>query len=165
MRMLLYGWPQCPSSRQDQSRWASSNLDLEQRVGEIRCTATWHSKTRRNRPIAWTVETNAKLRQWRLRRLGKPYIFMEEGGPARQFYYYLNEKFKRALKEARIPKCTLHDIRRTVGTRLAEANVNEAVAAAYLGHTDISTTGKFYQRIRKEVLKDTVDRLRGTGTF
>lgn len=142
-----------------------SNLDLEQRVGEIRCTAVWKSKTRRNRPTAWTSETNAKLRQWRLLRLGKPYVFMEEDGPARQFYYYLNKKFRQALMEAKIPKCTLHDIRRTVGTRLAEAGVNEAVAAAYLGHTDISTTVKFYQRIRKEVLKDTVDRLRGTGTF
>ncbi len=37
--------------------------------------------------------------------------------------------------------------------RLAEAGVNEAVVAAYLGHTDISTTAKFYQRIRKGVPK------------
>ncbi len=68
------------------------------------------------------------------------------------------------MKEAKIEKCTLHDIRRTVGTRLAEADVNEPVAAAYLGHTDIGTTVKFYQRIRAEVLEDTVEKLRQTGT-
>lgn len=55
-------------------------------------------------------------------------------------------------------------VNRTVGTRLAEAGVNEAVAAAYLGHTDITTTAKFYQRIRAEVLRDTVEKLRRTGT-
>jgi len=63
-----------------------------------------------------------------------------------------------------MPHCTLHDIRRTVGTRLAEAGINEAIAAAYLGHTDIHTTAKFYQKIRTEVLKDTVDKMRCTGT-
>ena len=47
---------------------------------------------------------------------------------------------------------------------MAEAGVNEAVASAYLGHTDIATTAKFYQRIRAEVLRDTVEKLRRTGT-
>jgi len=69
-----------------------------------------------------------------------------------------------AVKATKIERCTLHDIRRTVGTRLAEAGVNEAVAAAYLGHSDIRTTQRFYQKIRPEVLKETVRRLKRTGT-
>ena len=58
----------------------------------------------------------------------------------------------------------MHDVRRTVGTRLAEADVNQAVAAAYLGHADIRTTVKFYQKIRPEFLKETMLRMRKTGT-
>jgi len=68
------------------------------------------------------------------------------------------------VKAAKIKHCTMHDIRRTVGTRLAEANENEAVAGAYLGRADIRTTLKFYQRIRPQVLRGTVRKMRGTGT-
>jgi integrase len=142
--------------------WAK--LDLEERVGEVVCTERWKTKTRKSRPIAWSEETNERLKLWRLRRLGKTYVFAEENTRPRKFYESMKRRFDRAVEKAGIERCTPHDLRRTVGTRLAEAGVNEAVAAAYLGHADISTTVKFYQRIRKEVLKETVDRLRATGT-
>ena len=141
-----------------------TDINVRERTGLIKCTATWKSKTRRNRPIAWTEETAARLAKWRLHRLNKPYLFIEEGDAPRGCYYHLQKKFKHAVKKIGIPHCTLHDIRRTVGTRLAEAGINEAIAAAYLGHTDIHTTAKFYQKIRTEVLKDTVDKMRRTGT-
>ncbi len=73
--------------------------------------------------------------------------------------YYINRKFRRALKRSEIEKCKLHDIRSTVGTRLAEVDVNQAITAKFLGHNDIATTAKYYQKIRREVLRATLEKL------
>jgi len=135
-------------------RW--EDLDLEAGPGYIRCTTSWQSKTRHSRAIAWSDETSRRLAEWRLSRLGETYVFDTEGQRERGYYRHIQPKFAAAVKAAKIKHWTMHDIRRTVGTRLAEANVNDAVAAAYLGHADIRTTVKFYQRIRPEVLRETV---------
>jgi len=143
-------------------RW--EDLDLTKGLGRIQCTSSWQSKTRQSRPIAWADDTSARLAKWRLSRLGQPYVFDLEGQRQRGFYRHIQPKFAAAVKVAKLDHCTMHDIRRTVGTRLAEADVNQAVAAAYLGHADIRTTVKFYQKIRPEVLKETMLRMRKTGT-
>jgi len=106
-----------------------------------------------------------RLKRWRLRRVGRRFVFRNEDEPERAHYRRIRDLFDDAVTEAKIvPRRTLHDIRRTVGTRLATANINQKVAAALLGHRDIATTARFYQTIDDEVIKKTVLKIRGAGT-
>ena len=57
-----------------------------------------------------------------------------------------------------------HDLRKTVGTLLAERGVNQKVAAEYLGHATSTTTERYYQRVQDETLRAVVVNLRPTGT-
>ena len=76
-----------------------------------------------------------------------------------------SEKIAAAIEAAQsgILRRTLHDLRKTVGTRLAAAGINQKVAAAFLGHRDIATTARFYQEIEDEVIKQTVMKVRGNN--
>lgn len=47
-----------------------------------------------------------------------------------------------------VPRVRPQDLRRTVGTRLALAGVNAGIAARVLGHSDVSTTLRFYTRVQ-----------------
>ena len=143
-------------------RWV--DLDLDDGTGMIRCGADWRSKTRRNRFIAFTPATAGRLRKWRLRHGFVPFAFANEGEKHRATYNRIRLKFERAVIAAGIGHCTLHDLRRTVGTLLAERGVNQRVAAEVLGHSDMRTTARFYQTVRPETVKAAVLNLRPTGT-
>lgn len=49
-----------------------------------------------------------------------------------------------ALRKAGVPHLSLHDLRRTFGTHLAAAGVDEAALKALMGHSDIRTTQEHY---------------------
>lgn len=51
---------------------------------------------------------------------------------------------RRACATLKIPFRPMHKIRKTYGTTLIENNVSEALIAKQMGHTDISTTKKYY---------------------
>ena len=70
-----------------------------------------------------------------------------------------------AVKRAGIGRnVTLHDLRRTVGSLLAERGINQRVAIEFLGHSNITTTARLYQVVRPETIKKTIMQLRPTGT-
>ena len=141
------------------------DLDLDSGLGRIECNADWKSKTGRDRPIAFTLRTVEVLRRWLMKRDCKPHVFKEEGDNARGHYKRIARRFKTVVAHAGIGRnVTLHDLRRTVGSLLAERGVNQRVAMEFLGHSNITTTAKFYQAVRPETLKAVVVNLRPTGT-
>ena len=55
-----------------------------------------------------------------------------------------NKKLDRVCSDLKINKRTMHKIRKTYGTTLLDANVDEALVAEMMGHKDINTTRKYY---------------------
>jgi integrase len=142
-----------------------ADLDIDDCMGRIECNSEWRSKTRRNRPIAYSPKTAERLRVWLLKRGLKPHVFREPDDKARGHYKRIARRFQTAVKHAKIGRnVTLQDCRRTVGSLLAERGVNQRVAMEYLGHSNIATTAKFYQAVRPETLRATMLNLRPTGS-
>ena len=96
-------------------------------------------------------------------RSGCQFVFRNDGEPEHAHYRRIRNRFDSAVKQSGILRRTLHDLRKTVGTRLAAAGINQKVAAAFLGHRDIATTARFYQEIEDEVIKQTVMKVRGNN--
>lgn len=55
-----------------------------------------------------------------------------------------NDGIGRMCKELKIARKSMHKIRRTYGTTLIDANVDESIIMEQMGHKDITTTKKFY---------------------
>ena len=142
----------------------SDNLDLKEGTGRITCSTDWRTKARRNRAIAFSDETIRRIKRWQLRRKGKRYLFAEEGEKPRAHYHHIAKLFSVAVKEAKIAHCTLHDLRRTLGSRMAAEGINQRVAAEVLGHSDVRTTAKYYQRVDRETIRAVILKLMPTGT-
>jgi integrase len=53
------------------------------------------------------------------------------------------------LKRARIEDCTLHDLRRNLGSWMASENINVALIKSVLNHKDLKTTIAIYARTAK----------------
>ncbi len=85
------------------------------------------------------METIDKIRK--LNPFGK-YLFME--GCQRIRGNAFNKKLDRVCSDLKINKRTMHKIRKTYGTTLLDANVDEALVAEMMGHKDINTTRKYY---------------------
>ena len=142
-----------------------SCIRLDDGVALVECNSRWKSKSRRNRYLPFTPETGAVLQRWLLCRVGKAYVFREEGEHPRTPYLRLYRAFTNAVARAGIARhVTPHDLRRTVGSLLAARGVNQRVAMELLGHADIGTTAKYYQSVSAETLKGVVVNLRPTGT-
>jgi integrase len=61
--------------------------------------------------------------------------------------------FKAAAERAGVPDATLHDLRRTYITSLAEANVPESVVQAIAGHASAQTTRQHYVFARQAAME------------
>ena len=70
------------------------------------------------------------------------FIFAENG--KRIYKTCFNNYLKKACRECGIPERTMHKIRRTYGTTLIDNNVEDSLIMSQMGHTDISTTRKYY---------------------
>ncbi|MGF7105686.1 integrase [Lachnospiraceae bacterium PH1-22] len=70
------------------------------------------------------------------------YLFQKRGN--RISYNRFNKRLKKACEALSIPPRTMHKIRKTYGTTLLNSHVDESLVANQMGHTDISTTKKFY---------------------
>ncbi|MDO5126653.1 MAG: tyrosine-type recombinase/integrase, partial [Eubacteriales bacterium] len=55
-----------------------------------------------------------------------------------------NKKLTRVCNALGINKRSMHKIRKTYGTTLIDNNVDDSVIAEMMGHTDITTTRKYY---------------------
>ena len=78
--------------------------------------------------------------------------------------HHIAKLFAAAVKEAKIPCCTLHDLRRTLGSRMAAEGIHQAVAAEVLGHSNVRTTAKYCQRVDRETVRAVNLKLQPTGT-
>jgi len=143
-----------------------ADLDIDAGMGRIECNTEWRSKTKRNRPIAFTPATAARVGLWLAGAKGRPHVFRTaEDAKPRDTYYRIQPRFVEAVERSGIARnVTLQDLRRTVGSLLAERGVNQRLAMELLGHADISTTARFYQAVRPETIRGVVVNLRKTGT-
>ncbi len=56
----------------------------------------------------------------------------------------LKRAFRKALDEAGISDFSFHCLRKTFGTRLAQAGVDIYTISRLMGHKDVSTTARYY---------------------
>ena len=61
----------------------------------------------------------------------------------------VRKAFKTALKEAGITNFRFHDLRHTVGTRMADAKVPITAVCDILGHADVRTTMRYAHATEK----------------
>lgn len=72
------------------------------------------------------------------------YLFSENNKRIRSNAF--NRRLARVCDDLHIKHRSMHKIRKTYGTTLLNANVDESTVAEQMGHTDISTTKRFYYR-------------------
>lgn len=70
------------------------------------------------------------------------YLFCENGKRIRSNGF--RRKLMRVCKTVGVPYRSNHKIRKTYGTTLIDAGVDDAIIAEQMGHTDIGTTKKYY---------------------
>ncbi len=145
----------CRANEISHLRW--QDLDLDNGIGKVETRSDWRSKTRRHRPIGFTGETTAALRQWQTQRKGQVLVFGDEDAGPRDHYRRMFDRFAAAVKSANIGrKITPQDCRRSMGTLLARRGVNQRVAAEILGHSSISTTSQYYQSVDPETVRTVI---------
>ena len=80
----------------------------------------------------------------RVRKLNPNGEFMFEVNGKRILTNSYNDGIARVCKALKITRKSMHKIRRTYGTTLLDNDVDESVIMEQMGHSDISTTKKFY---------------------
>ena len=63
------------------------------------------------------------------------------------FYNDIKKAWATALKEAGIENFRFHDLRHTVGTRLAKENIPVNVIKEILAHSDVKTTMRYVHSV------------------
>ncbi len=80
----------------------------------------------------------------------------------------LNRCFKRLLDKGDLPDITLHELRHTCGTLLAEQGEHPKVVQSILGHKNISTTMDIYSHVsdqwKEEATQALENRITRTGS-
>jgi len=85
------------------------------------------------------------------RRRNGTYVFPFQRNPK-----YFNTLFNKAVLAAEIPRCTPHDLRRTVATRLLEKGVSDKLIQALLGHVSLDTTYTSYIEVSDDLREGTM---------
>lgn len=150
--------------------WADVDFDNRQ----IRVTAKiktdntleWEPKDRENRVVPMTNETEQLLAKFQIEAAeGHPYIFIsaqrlirikehqKKGSwkPNSEVINNVCRDFNGIRRKAGVKKCTLHDFRRSAITNWAQ-KLPIQVVQQLAGHSDISTTRKYYLSVRSEDL-------------
>ena len=133
-------------------RW--EDVDLESATIWVRNTPGHRTKSRRNRALALGPEVAALLRP--LPHLGT-LVFGRQDGLLRGDT--VSKAFAEIVKKSGISRCTLHDLRRTFVSHLANAGVNAALVQKLAGHSAIATTVKYYTGVMPGALRDAQSRL------
>lgn len=74
-------------------------------------------------------------------------------------YRKYTDEYKNTLKRLDIEYLSTHKCRKTFATRMHRLGVDDITLERLVGHTDISTTDKYYINVGDEKLKEAVDRL------
>ena len=75
------------------------------------------------------------------------YLMMSQGKKFDKTVF--NRRLYRACKDLGIPKRSMHKIRKTYGTILIDQGVPESLVMTQMGHSDITTTRKYYYFTQK----------------
>ena len=117
-------------------RW--EDVDLQSATIWVRNTPGHRTKSRRNRALVLRGEVAALLRLLPCR---GTLVFGGRDGPLRGDT--VTKGFAEIVRKAGISRCTLHDLRRTFVSHLANAGVSAALVQKLAGHSAIATTVKY----------------------
>lgn len=94
-----------------------------------------------------SIETIKKIRM--LNPFGE---YMMQNGNRRFWTNTFNDRLYKACDKCGLPRRSMHKIRKTYGTTLIDANVEDGLIMSQMGHSDISTTRKYYYYSNKNSL-------------
>jgi integrase len=97
-------------------RW--DNVDFDRGLISVQNTRGWSTKSRKNRVVGVTEKGIELLRQARIASDGHEYVLVTKEGT--QWRNNLRRDFRVIVKRARIPPCTIHDLRRTFCTEMSK---------------------------------------------
>jgi integrase len=126
------------------------DIDLDEGTIRVRCKEGYRTKSGKNRSVPLVAEVVSALRELR-GESGEGYVFGV--GRARRWRNTLSRPFAKIVRRAGIEPCTVHDMRKTFVSHLANAGENEAVVQKLAGHASMATTLKHYTRILPETLR------------
>ncbi len=86
-----------------------------------------------------------------------------EGLPPISSGYNIDRTWRRTAKKAEIPHVTIHGLRRTCCTRLVRAGVPVSTVQRPVGHENIETTVKYYNRVDTSDLREGVRKLKNVA--
>lgn len=91
-----------------------------------------------------TIPDSARRILWQLKKMNPfgEYIFMKNG--KRIGTASFNQHLYRACDAVNIPRRSSHKLRKTYASKLIDANVEESIIKAQMGHSDINTTRTYY---------------------
>lgn len=101
-----------------------------------------------NRYIYLPQQTNNLLLCMRWENRESEWLLAKDGERINKTVF--NNILKKACKDCDILPRTMHKIRRTYGTTLIDANVEDSLIMSQMGHSDISTTRKYYYFANKD---------------
>lgn len=70
--------------------------------------------------------------------------YMMQKGNKRFWTNTFNDRLYKACDKCGLPRRSMHKIRKTYGTTLIDANVDDSLIMEQMGHSDIATTRKYY---------------------
>ena len=148
------------------------NIDFENQLitvaakKESAVLLAWDPKSRRNRIVPISDESAQFLADLQLQaREGFPYVFIspqrlkrirerQRAGtwnPRSQIINNLDRDFRGLKRKAGVDECVVHDLRRTAITNWAK-KLPIQVVQQLAGHSDISTTRRYYLAVRSDDL-------------
>ena len=92
-----------------------------------------------------------------IRRLNPEGEYMMMSGSRKFLTTTFNARLYKACEKCNIEKMSMHKIRKTYGTMLIDAGTSDSTVMNQMGHTDITTTRKFYyfsNKGKEEILEE-----------
>ena len=77
--------------------------------------------------------------------------YMMQNGGRRFWTNTFNDRLYKACDKCGLQRRSMHKIRKTYGTTLIDANVDDSLIMSQMGHSDISTTRKYYYYSNKNL--------------
>lgn len=114
------------------------------------------AKGGRPRVVRIVPEAAKRLEELRLTH-AHPVVFPGDAGAP--IYWQVARVMRAIIKKAGVAAFRFHDLRKTFGTQLAAAAVNQRVASALLGHASMQTSATYYQAVDDEMADEALSRL------
>jgi integrase len=115
-----------------------------------------HDKDKDMRVVPLTRETVNILTQLQsIARDGQVYVFVNSKGPSQGLPVKSQNvwrDFQAIRRKAGLPKCSIHDLRKSYCTNLSAA-VPMHIVKELAGHSDIRTTQRYYVKVQPELIE------------